>query len=512
MNITRKNNKRHSKKKSHLSQPKVETKPPVKSKPRVYDFVVIGGGIGGLNVSYQILKRFPHSSLALIEKENHLGGRVFTYHDPWMDVEAGAGRFNAIHSHFIQLIKELGLYSRVSKINSSAVYLQADGSGRVYNSIFDSQLLLPQYSDSAVSGDIDLGLSLIGLGLGIGPFSPFSNTVQTLGNIGLDLMMGSDVLPIVGILSKVILSGMVERKERLIHMTFVQYASTILTKEEVALLKDSFGYYSEIVLMNAYDSIRLMRGLDPKNPFFGLTGGLSLVIDALEKRILDFPGARIYKGKPVQHLKSDGGEGFRVTYGGSSDRRYLYCRKCICALPKQVIERWAIFKPIRSLLQKIKCAPLCRIYSQFDVDGGGGVWFKDLPKFTTNNHLRMVIPISEKTGVIMISYTDNVFADFWKRLHLRSGIRGVENELIRLMKESTGIDIPRPKHTQVFYWDCGAGYWGVGADSSAISDAILQPFSNGLFICGEHYSATYQQWMEGALETGDRIVQRLVLA
>jgi len=35
---------------------------------------------------------------------------------------------------------------------------------------------------------------------------------------------------------------------------------------------------------------------------------------------------------------------------------------------------------------------------------------KGMPKLTTNNNLRMIIPISEKNGVIMISYTDNKFA------------------------------------------------------------------------------------------------------
>jgi hypothetical protein len=470
-------------------------------KQKIYDFVIIGGGIGGLNVSYQILKRFPHSSLALFEKEKHLGGRVFTYSDPWMNVEAGAGRFNAIHSHLIQLIKELGLYSRVSKINSSAVYAKADGSGRFYNSVFDSDTLVQGYSPKSRNIPILENIS----GVDSPVVTGISEMVQTLSNIGLDIAMGSDVLPVVGLLSKIIFAGMLESKDRLIHMTLVEYASTILSKEEISFLKDSFGYYSEIVLMNAYDSIRLMRGLDPKNPFFGLSGGLSLIIDTLEKRILEFSGARIYKGKAVQQLKSDG-EGFRVTYTGGS----IFCIKCICALPKQVIEHWPIFKPIRPLLQKIKCAPLCRIYSHFNVSKDGKVWFKGLPKFTTNNNLRMVIPISEKTGVIMISYTDNIFATFWNNLHRRSGIMGVEDELIRLMKESTGIDIPRPNHTQIFHWNCGTGYWGVGADSAAISEYIINPFSNGLFICGEHYSATYQQWMEGALETGDRVVQKLV--
>jgi hypothetical protein len=467
------------------------------SKHKTYDFVVLGGGIGGMNVAYQILKRFPNSTLAILEKGKRLGGRVFTYNDKSINVEAGAGRFNAVHFHLIKLIKELGLYSRVFKINSSAVYAK---NGRFYNSVLDSDSLLQGYAKNRLFDVTNFNM--------YEPFFGVSESIKSISDIGLDIMMGSDVLPTVGILSKIIFSGMLERKERLINMTLLEYASAILTKEEILFLKDSFGYYSEIVVMNAYDSIRLMRGLDPKNPFYGLSGGLSLIIDALEKRILEFSGARIFRGKSVLNLQFvEKTNQFIVVCNGGSR---IYCNKCICALPKQAIERWTIFKPIRPLLKKIHCSPLCRIYSRFDVSEKGEVWFKGLPKFTTNNNLRMVIPISEKTGVIMISYTDNIFATFWKKRYDKNGLKSVEDELIRLMKESTGIDIPRPNQTEIFYWDCGAGYWGVGADSSAISDSIIHPFSNGLFICGEHYSATYQQWMEGALETGDRIVQQLI--
>jgi hypothetical protein len=138
------------------------------------------------------------------------------------------------------------------------------------------------------------------------------------------------------------------------------------------------------------------------------------------------------------------------------------------------------------------------------------VWFKGLTKFSTNNYLRMVIPISEKTGVIMISYTDNIFADFWNRLYKDKGIVAVNKELIRLMKLSTGIDIPMPLETHVFYWKCGVGYWGVGADSLKITEELIQPFSDKpLFICGEHYSNYGQQWMEGALETGARVLDKV---
>jgi monoamine oxidase len=127
---------------------------------------------------------------------------------------------------------------------------------------------------------------------------------------------------------------------------------------------------------------------------------------------------------------------------------------------------------------------------------------------TTNNNLRMVIPISEKDGVIMISYSDNKYADGWNRLYKSKGVEGVDRELARLVKKSTGMDIPAPLSTRVFHWPCGVGYWGIGADSSQFP---LQPDTGvPIYLCGEHYSAKYQQWMEGALETAKRVVDGVV--
>ena len=467
-----------------------------------YDFIILGGGIGGLNIAYQLLKWNPKLLLLILEKEEHLGGRVFTFQNEFMNVEAGAGRFNSEHRFFISLLKDLDLYDSKTPLVSSAVYAKSDGSSRFYNSILDSPLLISEYEPESSIFSFD-------------PFSfvpDFSKTIGMFWNLGLDIAMGNENLPNIGILTRVIASSMFESKERLIQMSFLKYAGTILSRSELAFLKDSFGYYSELVIMNAYDAIQLMRILDPKNTFYGLKGGLSSVISTLEKRILKYKGARILKGKEVSRIV------YKEQLGGSEHEFEIHgdsfsyiTSKTICALPKQVLERMTIFKPIRGLLAKIKCAPLCRIYSRFDVSDGV-VWFKGLPKFSTNNYLRMVIPISEKTGVIMISYTDNIFADFWNRLYKDKGIVAVNKELIRLMKLSTCIDIPMPLETHVFYWKCGVGYWGVGADSLKITEELIQPFSDKpLFICGEHYSNYGQQWMEGALETGARVLDKVCL-
>ena len=45
-------------------------------------------------------------------------------------------------------------------------------------------------------------------------------------------------------------------------------------------------------------------------------------------------------------------------------------------------------------------------------------WFKDLKKTVTNNPLRFIIPMDSEKGTIMISYTDDVYCNYWeKRRH-----------------------------------------------------------------------------------------------
>ena len=428
----------------------------------IYDYIVLGGGISGLYCAHLLLKKTPKASVLILEKYGVVGGRVHTYSDKYMTVEAGAGRFNMAHTLLMELIDELGLSRKIYPISSDAGYAPADGS--------EPKILL-------------------------------GNDIKTKWYI-----------------VKVVLASKLESVDLLKSMSFIDYCKRVLVKSEIEYIKGSFGYYSELVIMNAYDAIHLLGELGPGNDFGGLKGGLVQIIDKLVDRILKRAGSRILCNKTVVDIqyvyRGVGAFGTGDLHNGGSVIE-VYCKenvrpyvglKCICALPKQVAEKLAIFRPMKDVFAQIVCAPLCRIYSTFPVVRGK-TWFSGMPKFTTNNNLRMVIPISESDGVIMISYSDNKYADGWNRLYKSGGVDAVNRELARLMKKSTGIDIPAPLSTRVFHWPCGVGYWGIGADSSQFP---LQPDSEvPIYLCGEHYSGESQQWMEGALETAKRVVEKI---
>ena len=181
---------------------------------------------------------------------------------------------------------------------------------------------------------------------------------------------------------------------------------------------------------------------------------------------------------------------------------------CIAAIPKPDLLKFSILHKYTSLLKSINTKSLCRIYSIFSKDD---IWFKNIGKSTTNNNSRYIIPIDKENGLIMISYSDSKFADYWHNLYESN--EGNQKNIIKKLKNNIyktfDIKINNPIYTQLCYWDVGTAFWKKNRDSSIISKKIIQlnddiPF----FICGENYSET-QGWMEGALETSGHIVKIL---
>jgi len=505
------------------------------------DFIIIGGGIAGLYTMYNILKKRPYSKIILIEKENNLGGRIHTFTDKYMSVEAGAGRFHENNILLLELIRELGLYSKIQTIASTASYARVDCCGNFFNSILDAPKREPtsvfNYILDMDDGDDDSGdISLPGSQY-VPFFLPFSfNLIEPIFKNILDIALGSENIPNAELILRVILASKGEPIKRLQNMSFISYAKTVLSNIEIDFIKSSFGYYSELVIMNAYDAIYLMeKHLSPIHPFYSLKGGLSQIIENLEKRIMKFKNSRIIKGFSVSSIvfskkdnefiincRSSGGGGGG---GGAGVSGASYTsQKCICALPKNVLEKLTIFNPLHSLIDKVQCSPLCRIYSKFPLkeikeskkegikNGIREPWFKGLTKLTTNNNLRMIIPMNEEQGIIMSSYTDNKYARFWKELFDKEGEQGLNKELVRLLKQSTGLEVDDPIKTYIFYWPCGVGYWSIGANSEIVSKQMIIPFHEmDLFICGENYSHHNQQWIEGALETSNFVLENLSL-
>jgi hypothetical protein len=404
----------------------------------IYDLIIIGGGIAGLNILYELYKNQSKLNILLIEKNNYLGGRIKTFrinlnnHD--YQFEEGAGKFNDNHKLLINLIHELNLQEYIIKINSDSLFIPS------------SNKINPNF-------------------LNKNPFDFIDIVLQHL-----------------------------EKQEPNIsrQYTFQEYVLkfNILTLDEFKYVLDSYGYYSELVNMNAFDAYTLFKkGINNKLQYYGLSCGLDKIIENIMNKIIEL------KVKIKMETEINDIEYINDIFKIESKNKIYYGKKIVLAIPKYYLKKLKILNEIKPLLDAITCKPLCRIYYIFDKQD---IWFQNIKKITTNNYLRYIIPIDKENGLIMISYTDNIYAKYWKNKKKEF------TKIKKLIKKTFGVIINKPLFDKKSYWNCGVGYWKKNYDSKIISNKILHPLNIPLYICGENYSEN-QGWIEGALITSNQI-------
>ena len=405
------------------------------------DIIVIGGGISGLYTAYKLSYQYPNLNIKLIEKSNRLGGRIHTYKDANFQIEAGAGRISSKNVTLVGLLKELNL----------------------------EQNLLPIVNDFQI---VDIKR----------PGQIQKSNVYTY--------------------LKIVLSNVTEDKETLQNITFIDYIKMKLSASETKYLLNFFGYTSELTVMNAADSIDIMKTYFSKgSKYFILSGGLSQIVKSLTE-ILESRGVKITKRSEVTNVTFDSTDRF-FTITTNNNKKEL-AKYCFCAVTKDFLTNIRIFQPIYKYLHYIKTKPHCRIYAKYD-----RVWFKGLTKITTNNPLKYIIPINETEGIIMISYTDESHAIYWKNLYDKEGGQVLKRTIQGYIKQAFDIDTPLPKALKMFYWEQGVAYFAKGFDSSTMTKAIMVPNPEmPLYVCGENYSENNTAWIEGGLNTSTYVMKQ----
>ena len=411
----------------------------------IYDIIIIGSGISGLNCAYELLKNNISLKILILEKNDYLGGRIKTnkckINNHNYQFEEGAGRFNQNHKLLLNLLDEIKLKKYIVEIGSKISFYPST----TYEKKFIHQ-------------------------------SPFKY---------VDIVIKK--------------SKKVE-KEELQKYTFKEFAKTILNKNEIKFILDSFGYYEQLIKMNAYNAMKLFKdGMNPDLKFYSLSCGLDQIIVKLEKKIKN--NCNIINNSNV--LKIDYGE--NNIFNIFTQNNIYQSKICITAIPQPDLLNLNIYNNYHSLLKSIGTKSLCRIYSIFNKKD---IWFKDIGKSTTNSNTRYVIPNDKINGLVMISYSDSKFANYWIKLKN-------ENEKLFIEKLKENIykafhkKIENPIYTKTCYWKLGTGFWLKNKDSTILHEQILQPNKNiPLYICGENYSES-QGWMEGALETSFAIIQKI---
>ena len=440
----------------------------------LYDYIIIGGGISGLYTYYQLLKKDPSLNIILFEKNDYFGGRIKTTYKKInsneYQMEDGAGRFNKNHTLLFHLITELGLEKNIIKIDGKSTFID------VKNLFHEKE---------------------------------FQNKNSF------------DYIEI--ILKK----AKKENKDVLMSLSFSEYASTILNKKQMNFMIQSSGYYGRLVKMNAYDAYRVFKNDIRDNiDYYTLKNGMSSIIKKLLVKIKEYRGKyrlnseitdfdiKYNKNNDNMDNKNNDNKNnnnnkdnnkddsnnklFYIKINNKNQEKIYISKKILLCVPKSCLLSLSYFQNsyYKKLFNSIQTEPLCRIYNIYKE-----IWFTKIGKITTNNRLKYIIPINKKTGLIMISYTDNKNAKYWKNIQDKKN--DLDTIIVKDVKKIFDIDISKSMYNHVCYWKDGTNYWKPSYNSTIISNKILQiDKSTPLFILGEAYS-TNQGWVEGALRSSD---------
>lgn len=415
--------------------------------------IIIGAGIAGLTVANELAKK--GEKVLLLEKYNALGGRIATYRDSErkLQYEIGAGRIHKDHKRVHALIKKY-------KLHTYGISME----GSLYKT--EKSFLVPNR---------------------------------------FPLMFEVVAKQLLKLPKKVLETHTISELINDFPFAFKQM-----------LIK--YPYYSEIHTMRADLALETFIGRgtmrsDGPADYVGIVEGIDSLTDQLAEEC-EKNGVVIMRRHKVSNIipmKSD----LYVVVGKSGkkdeevDFEYV-CNRVIVATCRCTAGDFIGLKGI-DVFAKLATEPLVRIYAVYPKESNGKVWFAnsmDSHKVVTDNELRHVIPINDKSGLIMISYTDGKDCDVWRKLEKDQ--TKLEEKINQCVYDLFGVKT-KPIFLKAHVWPSGCTYWKPGhydpTNESIKSLIPLKKFPN-LHLVGESYS-TNQAWIEGALEQAEKLLLKL---
>ena len=443
------------------------------NKPNMYDYLIVGAGISGLYTAYKINTYYPNKKICIIEATNYIGGRLHSIKYDGIIVDGGGARFNTKQHRVVSLVKELQLEDKLIPITNTIKYKSVN----------------PKY---------DITLETL--------FPDINSFIIYLKKYIKDKKISDEELINTTILD------LAEKKISSIYPTMKQY------------LIDIYPYYSELGVLNALEAIHLFTNeFSDKMNYSIINGGMEQLAEILYTKLKAQDTVDIFKECPLEKITKElnindettettettDTNHYEITCNNST--KLLKTNNLIITIPKNKLLQIEYLTKNKNLLNNINSVqnePLYRIYARYPLDKKTGkVWFDGMEKISTNLPIKYILPINSKKGIIMISYTDSLFANYWNKKLISGTFENTLNKQLKLLFPD--INIPKAKWYKHCFWTSGAGYWKSGYDSKTILKEMIQPLENeNLYICGENYS-NHQAWVEGALETSNLVLAKL---
>ena len=190
-----------------------------------YDYIVVGGGIAGLNTCLKLVN--GKNKILLLERNNRLGGRLHTYNKDGISYEIGGARFHRGHKNLFELIKMFNLEEKIFPITNDKTFIPIK---EKFTKKYDINKIIKKILDKSESF----------------------------------------------------------KKEELLKMNMVELCNKVLSKEECLYFQNGFEYVSELNDLNCYESLDTFKNdLNNELQFYLFQNGFGELLESIEKFLRD---------------------------------------------------------------------------------------------------------------------------------------------------------------------------------------------------------------------------------
>lgn len=486
-----------------------------RSADRPLDLAVVGGGVAGAYVAFRVTARRPSWSVALFERSERVGGRLLSLPMPGIEgvrAELGGMRYRTSQPIVHGLVEELGLATRpFLTIHDDNRFFLRGARWRAGDPAGPAGVYRLDGPDPVSHGDLLLSALEV--------IVPGATTLTDDEWVAAKRRYGF-------------------RGRPLRDWSLREALATVLSAEAHRYLVDAFGYEDVLSDRNAADAIPwILIEMRPESENRTLVEGMERLPRELAARTAA-AGGEVRLAHDLVGL-DDGSEGvLRLRFDG---KPHVFARRAVLALPRRALERVLEGSPLdhprlRSHLASVTAHPAAKLFLTYERpwwrDAGlqGMRTVSDLPLSKTYYFDR------EGSGpaLLLAGYCDGASREAWTALPDRSTLppdpgpfdsedrwtryaasRRQVAEAQRRLRELHEVEaVPPPMASAFMDWEAdpfgGAWHlWNTGVRSWEVMEEILRPRPDReVYVCGEAYTWS-QGWVEGALETADRVAARL---
>jgi len=419
----------------------------------MYNIVIVGGGICGLNLAC-LLNKKRIKNVCLLEKNNRLGGLIKTN---YVNLEVNKGEKRrvkyeaggAVVFEYQKNMKDL-----IKKYNMDTMTLPLDKKGHHYKNYYDGKERRKVLSTETTDKFIKL----------------IKKVFDYIDKKGDDYC----------------------RK-----MTLEQICLEVVSYDDTRFMEFCYGYASEFRIANAVVAKKNINNeLFNTKEMYIFKDGYSKLIDNMYEEVKD-----TYEFKLKTEVKEfedvNGVIKLKLKSGNTIEtKRVVFC------IPKEGLIKLcdSFTDKEQELFNSVNSSSLTRIFTKYNVDKKENEWMKKLNFSTVANPIRQIIPIKQvlgkNIGLFQISYSDWNHSDYWGRLNLDN----TKKVLKKLLEETFhNKNIDSPEWIKKIYWKNAIHFWKPNVNEKTLYKKIMKLRPN-VFVGGESFSLN-QGWCEGAVQT-----------